>query len=192
MSITQAQYTTAVFTADRANAALVLMLRNQEALGCSPDWNLAACQDLKIKSGLWSLGMADYSSAASVDIYNQLLDIGSTWFGGIAFDPNAQVPGNTIEIINTPSVPQPVVLTWGDFVTTGSPDGGVNRIEYDNPLWKGFNPFMALTSPMLTGLEVGSDYSLLPTGGFVLLPGGNLPSVVDGQLITVYSYATES
>lgn len=94
--LTQTQYTTVVFTAARANAVLTQKLRSKEALGCYPDWSIASCQSLKIKSGQWSLNTHDYSSAASVDIYNQLVDIGSTWTGGIVFDPNAQLPNTTI------------------------------------------------------------------------------------------------
>jgi len=96
--LTQQQYTDVVYTASRANAALVKTLREKEALGCVVKWNTASCQGLKIKSGFFSLRVGDYSSEAAVDIYNQLLDIGSTWAGGIAFDPNAQVPGTTINI----------------------------------------------------------------------------------------------
>jgi hypothetical protein len=94
--LTALQYASAVFNAERANAVLIGNLRAKEALGCYPNWNTAMCQGLKIKSGFWSLNMEDYSSVPSVDIYNQLLVIGSSWFGGIAFDPNAQLPGNTI------------------------------------------------------------------------------------------------
>jgi len=181
--LTQEQYTTAVFTATRANAALTLTLRTKEALGCYPDWNTATCQGLKIKSGLWSLSVGDYTSTASVDIYNQLLDIGSTWFGGITFDPNAQNPGG-IEVINVPDMPEPLVVGWADFSDTGDA-----RFVYDNPDLLGWNPFMALTSPGLTGLELGTDYVLISTGGFELLPGGNVPGIFEGQIITIYSYA---
>lgn len=97
--LTQTQYQNVVFYASRANEALIQTLRAQEALGRYPKWNLASCQSLKIKSGKWSLLMQDYSSEASVDIYNQLLDIGSTWMGGIAIDPNAQ--GGGVLIIST-------------------------------------------------------------------------------------------
>jgi hypothetical protein len=96
--LSQQQYSDVVYTASRANAALVQTIRAREALGCVVKWNTASCQDLKIKSGFFSLRVADFSSVASVDIYNQLLDIGSTWAGGIAFDPNAQVPETTIDI----------------------------------------------------------------------------------------------
>lgn len=91
--LTQQQYSNVVYTASRANASLVQQLRARESLGSYPNWYKATIQDLKIQSGFWSLGIADYSSEASVDIYNQLLDIGSTWSGGISFDPNAQIPG---------------------------------------------------------------------------------------------------
>lgn len=97
--LTQSQYQNAVYSASRANAVLIDNLRAKEALGFYPDWNLASCQQLKIKSGKWSLAIQDYSSDASVDIYNQLLDIGSTWMGGIVLDPNAQIPGTTIVTI---------------------------------------------------------------------------------------------
>lgn len=96
--LTQQQYSNVVYTASRANAELVEILRGREAMGCVVKWNTASCQDLKIKSGFFSLRVGDYTSEAAVDIYNQLLDIGSTWAGGIAFDPNAQVPGTTINI----------------------------------------------------------------------------------------------
>lgn len=186
--LTEQQYQTVVFTAWRANSALTETLRAKEAMGCYPNWWLAMCQGLKIKSGLWSLSVADYSSEASVDIYNQLLDIGSTWFGGIALDNNAQTPG-PIEVVNVPSFPEPIDIAWADFSTVGSPDGGVTRVQYYNTDWAGFNPFLALIQPGMIALELGIDYSLIPTGGFVLLPGGNLPGIFSGQKIRAENYA---
>lgn len=97
--LTEQQYATVVFTASRANAVLTQTIRNKEALGCYPKWGTASCQSLKIKSGYFSLDVQDYSSVASVDIYNQLLDIGSTWTGGIVFDPNYQNPTSPIVIV---------------------------------------------------------------------------------------------
>lgn len=97
--LTEQQYANVVFTASRANAVLTQSIRNKEALGCYPKWGTASCQSLKIKSGIWSLAVQDYSSVASVDIYNQLLDIGSTWTGGIIFDPNYNNPTSPIVIV---------------------------------------------------------------------------------------------
>lgn len=188
MSITQQQYTTAVFTADRANAALILSLRAKEALGAYPNWNLAACQDLKIESGMWSLSMGDYTSDASVDIYNQLVDIGSTWFGGIAFDPNAQGAGG-VEVINVISTPEPIqkILYTSFDAATQQSDGG--RFNYFNTDWKGFNPVLSLTSPGEAALNIGDDYVLIPSGGISLLPTSTvLPFIYPGQFIRATSY----
>lgn len=140
---------------------------------------------------MWSLEMEDYSSEASVDIYNQLLDIGSTWFGGIAFDPNAQNP--TIEIINVLSAPEPVdPITWDAFdATTQNIDG--NRYIYYNNDWKGWNPVLSLTSPAETALRIGADYLLIPTGGFILLndsSGAGSPGISDGMTLRATSYQT--
>lgn len=187
--LTQAQYTTAVFTASRANAALVQSLRAQEALGSYPNWNTASCQGLKIKSGMWSLEMDDYSSTASVDIYNQLLDIGSTWFGGITFDPNAQNP--TIEIINILSSPEPVdPITWA-MLDPGTQDPDGNRSILYEPAWKGFNPVLSLTSPAETALRLGTDYVLVPTGGIEFIvdfSGAGSPGISDGMTLRASSY----
>jgi hypothetical protein len=119
MPITQQQYTDVVYRASRANAVLTQTLRTQEGLGYYPDWSIVSCQSLKIKSGKWSLLIGDYTSEASVDIYNQLLTIGASWSGGIVLDPNAQTPGTTIVTV-------PVLQNLNDdkipFTTTsGSP-----------------------------------------------------------------------
>lgn len=187
--LTQAQYTTAVFTAYRANAALVETLRAHEALGKYPNWGLANQQNLKIQSGLFSLEVADYSSVASVDIYNQLLDIGSTWYGGITFDPNAQNP--SIEVINVLSTPSPeptIPFDWFD-ADSQNPDG--NRSIYYNSAWKGWNPVLSLDSPAQTALTVGIDYVLIANGGIQLivdLSGSGSPGIADGQTLRASSY----
>lgn len=187
--LTSDQYNTAVFTAMRANAALTETLRAKEALGCYPKWNLVACQDLKIQSGLFSLEIQDYSSDASVDIYNQLLEIGSTWFGGIAFNPNAQNP--IIEIINVLSTPSPrAKIEWSEFDSaTQDPDG--NRYILYQPTWKGFNPLLTLDSPAQTALTLGEDYQLLTDGGIQILvdlSGAGSPGIADGQRLRADSY----
>lgn len=128
--LTQDQYNTAVFTAYRANAVTVQNLRAKEALGCYPDWGKATRQLLKIKSGLWSLRVGDYTSEASVDIYNQLLDIGSSWTGGIIFDANAQVPGTTI--INPSSILPPPL----SFAITAGVTSTPYTVSYDATLYK--------------------------------------------------------
>lgn len=192
--LTHEQYNTAVFNAYQANSALTEMLRAKESLGCYPDWSLANVQNLKIQSGLWSMSVSDFSSDASVDIYNQLLDIGSTWFGGIHFDPNVQPPEQII-IINTLSTPEPIDFGWDAFSVADSPDGGETRVIYSNTDWKGFDPVLSLISPQETAMELGVDYTLLVDGGIQILPTspvlpgiGNGAGIVEGQILRSSNY----
>lgn len=129
----------------------------------------------------------DYTSNGTISIYdclNNLLGLDNSM---ITIDPNYQPPSGQIIKVNI-NLP-PITILWSDFSTIGSPDAGVTRINYFNPDWIGVNPFMALTSPGLTGLELNTDYVLIPTGGFTLLLSGNLPGIFDGEIITVYNYA---
>lgn len=115
--LTQQEYSDVVLTASRANASLVQQLRAREALGSFPNWYKAAIHDLKIESGFWTLHIADFTSEASIDIYNQLLDIGSTWAGGIVLDPNAQIPG----VI---AIPTSVISGYNETTIPFSTSGG--------------------------------------------------------------------
>lgn len=187
--LTIEQYTTAVFTAYRANAVLVESLRTKEALGCYPNWGLASQQNLKIQSGLWTLEAEDFDSDGAIDIYNQLLEIGSTWFGGIAFDPNAQNP--IIEVVNVLSQPAPIdPINWSDLdPATQDPNG--NRDTYLNDQWAGWNPVLSLTSPAETALRLGIDYQLIPAGGIQFLvdfSGAGSLGISDGQTLRASSY----
>ncbi len=187
--LTLEQYTTAVFTAYRANAVLVESLRAKEALGCYPNWGLASQQNLKIQSGIWTLEVQDFDSDGAIDIYNQLLEIGSTWFGGITFDQNAQNP--IIEVVNVLSQPAPIdPINWSDLdPDTQDPDG--NRSIYYNNQWLGWNPVLSLTSPAETALRLGIDYQLVTTGGIQFLTdfsGAGTPGIADGQTLRASSY----
>lgn len=146
--LSQQQYQTVVFTAQRANAALTQTLRAQEALGRTVDWNLAACQGLKVKSGYFGLAIADYNSIPAVDIYNQLVDIGSTWMGGITIDPNAQVGGIMIDII-IPFAPLILSKTQADLIEDGVGTGNWYLPYLDNsgnPITNGIVPVSVLTN----------------------------------------------
>lgn len=191
--LTEQQYSDVVFTAMRANAALTQSLRSKEALGCYPDWSLVSCQDLKIESGMWSLEIGDFTSEASVDIYNQLLDIGSTWSGGIAFDPNAQIPGIIINVTNTNALPFAGDIPWINFDPgTEQPDNG--RYIWYEPLIKGYFVQVSLLYPQETGLINGIDYVLLSGGGIQLLPppGGNPGFIYPGQYLRVTAFPVQS
>lgn len=184
--LTNEQYTTAVYTAYRANAILTQTLRAKEALGCYPKWNEASCQLLKIKSGLYSLSVGDYSSAASVDIYNQLLDIGSTWFGGISFDPYAQFPDTTI-IINNGSVISALRIPFTSLTTvTLSNYQATYSTVYGNfpdiSIWtdNGDGSYTQDTATVPTVINLGGDINVpdsytwtyaIPTSGYIQLNG---------------------
>lgn len=155
------------------------------------DWKAAQWFYLNINALQRQYNAKDYTSAATLSVYDCLQSKIGFNPGLNNIDPNYQFSGGVILLPNPSTVIPPRVLQWSDFSTDNSPDGGITRNTYYNSTWKGANPFMALTSPMLTGLKLGTDYSILPGGGFRLMLAGNLPGIFNGQLITVYSYAPQ-
>lgn len=149
-------------------------------------WDSAVQFYLNINALQRQFDLGDYVSSGAVAIYACLNKLIGYDPSVIVVDPHYQPFDGDIVIINPASYLSPIVITWADMEDSGVDE----RTTYVNTAWAGVNPFMALTSPGLTGLELGSDYTLIPTGGFILSPSGNLSSIVDGQLITVYSYAT--
>lgn len=186
---TQTQVQNTILSGQLQLANLVLANTNKEAGGCNNvDWFPAWRYYLNIKAVQRQFNLADYSSDYFLAVYSCLVNqIG--FDPAVNFiDPNYQPPSGTIVVTNPNSYLSPVVLTFDSFDPASQlPDGG--RTTYRNSNWVGINPFMALTSPGLTGLEFGSDYTLLSSGGFVLSSSGNLPEIYEGQLITIYSYA---
>lgn len=151
------------------------------------DWTPATQWYLNIQALVKQYNLGDYTSTQTLVIYdclNNLLGLDTTV---IVVDPNYQPPGGQIVVINPSTYLSPVVLKFSDF-DPASQQGDGGRTTYINSNWKGINPFMAFTSPALTGLEYGTDYTLLPNGGFTLLDTGNMPEIYSGGLITVYSY----
>ena len=153
------------------------------------DWSQIRRLSRNINALQYQFDTQQYDVTQTLQLYDCLNSLIGYDTAVNSLDPNYQPPAGEIVVVNPASYLQPVVLGWSDFSTVGSPDGGVTRVNYYNTQWKGVNPFMALTSPGLTGLEFGSDYTLIPSGGIFLSPTGNLPGIVNGQIITVYSYA---
>lgn len=135
------------------------------------------------------LNFGDYTSTQTLQLYDCLNTLIGIDPAVNTIDPNYQPPSGEIIITNPNTYLQPVDLVFTDFDPASQQiDGG--RITYLNPLWKGINPQMQISSPGLTSLYVALDYVLVPSGGFTLLISGNLPELYDGQDIRVTGYRT--
>lgn len=119
----------------------------------------------------------DINTDNTQSVYFQLLNLMADFSGSYSPDPNVVLPETTI-IISSSDRPEPVVIEYSDMTLDGT--------RYDNATWAGFNPLMQLE--VVTQLYRGTDYDLLPTGGFILNPSGNVPAIFEGQEITVYNY----
>ena len=186
---TQLQIQNTILSAQYAMAVKVLANSNAEAGGnFAVNWWPAAQYYLNIQALQRQLNLGDYTSSQCLSIYDCLNKLLGYNTAVNTVDPNYQPPSGGIIVVNPATYLSPVVLTYADLSDDNSPGPG-QRNTYYNSAWRGVNPFMALTSPQLTGLEYGSDYTLLPSGGFILSGTGNLPYIQDGQLLTIYSYA---
>lgn len=106
-------------------------------------------------------------------------------YGG-SQNPNYQSPGITVIVQNPVPYLSPMDIPWASFSTDNSPDSGVSRNTYYNTGLAGINPFMQDQTTTL--LYNGIDYDLIPSGGFILKTGGNLPFIYDGQSLRAYAY----
>lgn len=103
-------------------------------------------------------------------------------------DPNVVVPGNTY-IINNPVAYLPGMdIPYELFSSTEgvATDGSGGRSVYRNTILKGINPLMQDQTTTL--LYINVDYDLIPSGGFILKAGGNLPYIYPGQSLRANSY----
>jgi len=129
--------------------------------------------------------LQDYSSPQFTTAYDCLLNFVGIDTGG-SINPNAQIPGVNITTTNPVAYLSPIDIPWAAFSTDNSPDSGVSRNTYYNTAWAGVNPFMQDQTTTLLYLNV--DYTLIPTGGFILSGSGNLPYIYDGQSLRAYAY----
>lgn len=131
----------------------------------------------------------DYVSDTTVTIYNRLLGLIGIDTTNNNLDPNFQNPAQVIQIILPASYISPIDVPWDMFdPATEQPDGG--RSIYFNSDWKGLNPFLSLITPGEIALELGIDYTLVPSGGIALLSGSvNLPFIYEGQVLRSVAYA---
>lgn len=115
---------------------------------------------------------ADYISADTLGYYKQLLCfVGSQFTGDIPFNPNAQLPGNTIIVVTNPATSTPPIPRIPyDWFSPDTQQGDGGRIDLFLPQWKGLNPILEVTAPVSVALDLGIDYTLIPNGGISLLP----------------------
>lgn len=100
---------------------------------------------------------------------------------------NYQAPGTTVNIVNPIFWLPSQDIYYNEFdPTTQQSDGG--RYIWYNGNIKGYNPVIYVNSPAATRLFAGTDYSLLPTGGIQLLPGGNFPYIYPGGVLNITGY----
>lgn len=104
-------------------------------------------------------------------------------YGGVQ-NPNYQSPDVTVIVQNPIGYIAWMDIPWASFSTDGSVDGGRNTY-YDTSL-AGINPALQLATSLL--LQLGIDYDLIPTGGFILRAGGGLPFIYDGQFLRAESF----
>jgi hypothetical protein len=91
---TQAEYSDAVYRAALVNVDEVSLLVTAEKYGKpNIDWSEALCHAFKVEVGVYCMSVEDYTSEASISLYNDLLSIaGAGYSDGITTDPNAQIP----------------------------------------------------------------------------------------------------
>lgn len=146
---------------------------------------------LNIDGLQYQFNLGNYNTETTITLYDRLNQYIGFDTNVNSLDPNAQIPGTEIIIVNPAGYISPVdPINWSDFdPTTENPDG--NRLIYYNSSWKGFNPVLSLTSPGETALRLGIDYILLSVGGFQLLndlSGAGSPGIADGQTLRSTSY----
>jgi hypothetical protein len=137
----------------------------------------------------YQVSIGDYGTQTE-KLYACLLSAVANYSGAsITVDPNAQIP-NTIIDVTIVGNDSPYELQFGydDFI-----DSGVDaRVRYENPYWVNWLPILEVDNVVLHfGLEdegIPNDYFPLATGGFVLLPNGNMPAIYAGQTLTTVGY----
>jgi hypothetical protein len=134
------------------------------------------CLNRLIRALTWDVNI-NFIGVTTIILYDLLLKAISTYSGAsLPVDPHAYIPGSNVTITYT--TPPPTEIGYSDMTLSGT--------RYDNPLWKGFNPFMVLD--ISTFLQNGVDYSLLVTGGFILNPSGSVPAIYPGQILRSLNY----
>lgn len=146
---------------------------------------------LNIDGLQYLLNLGDYTSPTTVTLYDRLNNYIGFDTNINSLDPYAQIPETVIEIINPASYIAPIPsIPWLSFdPVTQDPDG--NRSVYYNTNWAGFNPVLSLISPAVTALTVGTDYTLIPSGGIILLndlSGAGSPGIAYGQFLRADGY----
>lgn len=149
------------------------------------------CSDVDLAYNILELQLAlqhkldtsDYGEQTDV-LYACLQKVIQNYSGAsLTVDPNAQIPNTTIDVTTLGNNrPYEITFGWSDFIDNGL-DG---RVRYENPYWVGFNPILSVDN--MPYLVLGVDYDLLATGGFVLLSGGNLAALYDGQIMRAVGY----
>lgn len=174
-----------ILIADGFSYELGQELLIEEKKGCEDCGDVATIMLLTIlKSQLeYQVSIGDYGTQTE-KLYACLLSAVANYSGAsITVDPNAQIPNTIIDVtIVGNDSPYEITFDWADFIDNGF-DG---RVRYENPYWTNWNPILSIDNMPYLVLNV--DYALLSTGGFVLLPNGNVPQVYDGQLMRSVGY----
>lgn len=182
---TQSNVETTILNAEYKLATLVnnnLALINMGGLAIKEQF--LTYFNLNLKGLIYLNNQANYVSTTTNTIYDRL----NGFIGipqGAVIDPSFQNSGITIIIQNPIGYLSPMDIPWTAFSTDGeSGDGGRNT--YYNTALAGINPFMQDQTTTL--LYLSTDYNLIPSGGFVLAGGGNLPYIYEGQSLRAYAY----
>lgn len=165
-----------------------LLLVGGLSLG-SINWKPAQWYYLNITALQWQLNAGDYTSDNTLAVYDCLLNKIGFDTNVATIDPNYQPNNGTIVIVNPASYIAPIpYIPYTSFDPITQQGDGSRYILYE-PTWVGLNPVLSLTGPGETALNVGIDYSLIPSGGISLLPTSQvLPFIFPGQSIRAVSY----
>lgn len=185
--LTSDQITTALTNANYARALnvnkdLVLMYG-----ACQPkSWAKNMCFNAIIAGLQYQSNRQDYTSDLTLSLYKKVLSL--TGFVGTVpgYDPNAQSSSITFIVQNPVAYLAWRDIPWTALSSTDGIDGNGGRSVYYQPEWIGVNP--ALQDQTTTLLYLGTDYTLIPSGGFALSPTGNLPYIYQGQSLRALAY----
>ena len=179
----------------------LLSAQYKNAVAMQNDYNLinsgGTPRDSALNNFIWltidglqyQFNLGNYNTATTISLYDKLNRYIGFDTNINSLDPNAQIPGTIIEIINPAGYIAPIPsIPWSSFdAATQQPDGG--RYIYYNTNWAGYNPILSLISPAETALTLGVDYTLISTGGIQLLNTSTvLPYIYDGQSLRSVGY----
>lgn len=136
---------------------------------------------------IYKISIDDYGTETQ-KLYSCILSAIANYSGAsISVDPNSSTPNTTIDVIIIGNEsPYEITFSWSNFIDNGL----AGRVRYENPAWAGWIPIISIDN--MPFLVEGVDFQNLLSGGFILLSGGNVPAVYNGQVIRSLGYSPSS